>query len=321
MKLPARWKMVLSIVVLAVVVAIAAWYIVGHRDDFKRVLEIGPASFAELSALCLIAIWISGLHVSVLVKIFGARLGGWEAFGLSAANTMANFYFTKGGMATKGLYLKRIHGFSYTHFLSTLAGAYVVSLVTYGTVGLILYLISGGNGQYRIEIFAIFGALIAGGLLPLALPRMHGRIQRFLPEKVQRVMEGWEQVRRHRSNLATLSALTAVYVIVGGLRLFVSYKALGYAVTLLPCLVIATLQSMTVIFTVTPGAVGVRQALVGYGSEMLDIGATEGVVASTIDHGVGTLWVFIIGIIFTNYIWVRHVKPAAARDGGEEPER
>jgi hypothetical protein len=72
--------------------------------------------------------------------------------------------------------------------------------------------------------------------------------------------------------------------------------------------VISTLQAMTVIFTLTPGGVGIRQALVGYGSELLDIGAAEGVVASTIDHGVGTLWVFIVGIVFTNYVWARHVR-------------
>lgn len=316
MRVSKRLRMVLSLAVLTGVIAIGVWYVVGHLDAFKRILEIDPLSFAELSVLCLAAIWISGLHVSVLVRIFGARLGGWEAFGLSAVNTMANFYFTKAGMATKGFYLKRIHNFSYTHFVSTLAGAYVVSLVTYGGMGVLLYLWANAGKTYRIEVFAIFGALIAGGLLPLVLPKIQGRVRRFLPEKVQRVMDGWEQVRRHRGNLAALSALTAVYVLIGGFRLFVAYHALGYQVGVLPCLVISTIQAMTVIFTLTPGAVGIRQALVGYGSELLDIGATQGVVASTIDHGVGTLWVFIVGIIFTNYIWVRHMKPVG-RKGDE----
>lgn len=309
MKISRRLRTVGSIVVLLAMVAISVWYVVGHLDAFKRVLEIDPKSFAMLSVLCLVAIWVSGLHVVVLVTIFGARLGGWEAFGLSAVNTMANFYFTKAGMATKGLYLKRIHNFSYTYFVSTLAGAYVVSLVTYGVMGLVLYLLAEWDGHYRIEMFAIFAALIVGGLLPLLLPRIHRRIHRFLPEKVQRVMDGWEQVRRHHGNLAALSALTALYVFIGGLRLFVAYRALGYTVKVLPCLVISTLQAMTVIFTLTPGGVGIRQALVGYGSKLLDIGATQGVVASTIDHAVGTLWVFAVGLIFTNYIWVRHVKP------------
>jgi uncharacterized membrane protein YbhN (UPF0104 family) len=182
-------------------------------------------------------------------------------------------------------------------------------------LGIVLYLIAEWHGHYRIEMFAIFSALIAGGLLPLLLPRLHGRLERFLPERVKRVMIGWETVRRHHRNLVALSALTALYLVIGGIRLFVAYRALGYTVGVLPCLVISTLQSMTVIFTLTPGGVGIRQALAGYGSELLDIGAAEGVVASTIDHGVGTLWVFIVGIIFANHVWVRHIKP-----GGGEPE-
>lgn len=307
-----------SIAFVALMVVIGAWYVHGHLDAFKKIFEIDLQSFAALSALCIVSIWISGLHVTVLVKIFGVDLRGWEAFGLSAVNTMANFYFTKAGMATKGVYLKRKHDFSYTHFLSTLAGAYVVSLVTYGVMGTTLYLWSVRHGGLKLQALVVFGALIAGGLLPLALPRLHRSIGRFVPGRVQRVMEGWEEVRRHHWNLVVLAFLNAAYIVVGGFRLYVAYHAAGYAVKVLPCVIISTLQTITVIFTLTPGAVGIRQALVGYGSGLLNIGATEGVVASTIDHAVGTLWVFVVGIIFTNWIWVSHVKSGA---GGKEAKR
>jgi len=297
-----------TVAFLAVVAVLGVWYVRGHADDFRRILEIDAGSFAWLSLMSFAAIWLAGQMVAVLVTIFGARLGGWEAFGLSAANTMANFYVTKGGMAAKGIYLKRHHEFSYTHFLSTLAGAYVISLVTYGVLGAVAYLILAGS-HVHLDVLGVFAALIVGGLMPLAVPVMNERLLRRLPARVLRVIEGWNTVRRHRRRLAWLAALNAGFVIVGGLRLFVAYRALGYHVGVLPCVVISALQTITVIFTLTPGAVGIRQALAGYGSAALDIGGAEGVVASTIDHAVGTLWVFIIGFIFTNWLWIRGLRP------------
>lgn len=299
---------------LAVMAVLGVWYVRGHIDDFRRILEIDAASFAWLSLLSLVAIWTMGQMVAVLVTIFGPRLGQWEAFGLAAANTMANFYFTKGGMAAKGLYLKKQHDFPYTHFLSTLAGAYVISLVTYGVLGVVSYLTLAGS-RVRLDVMGVFLALIAGGLMPLAIPVSNQRLLSRLPARVTRVIEGWDRVRRHRGRLAWLAVLNASYVIVGGLRLYVAYQALGYGVGVLQCVVISTLQTVTVVFTLTPGAVGIRQALVGYGSKALEIGAAEGVVASTIDHAVGTLWVFAIGLVFTNWLWIRGVR---GRTGGDD---
>ena len=126
--------------------------------------------------------------------------------------------------------------------------------------------------------------------------------------KVSKVIEGWDQVRRHGKVLSVIAVLNVVYAVIGAMRLLVSYGSVGYEVDLLSCLVMAPLSTITVLLSVTPGAVGVRQALVGYGSNLLGVGTTEGVVASTIDHAVGTLWVFIFGLIFSNWIWIRTVR-------------
>jgi len=305
---------------LIVMVIVGAWYVHGHLEAFKKILEIDLRSFVELSLLSLVAIWVSGQQVNVLTVIFDTRLGQWEAFGLSAANTMANFYFTKAGMAAKGLYLKRRHAFPYTLFVSTLAGAYVISLVTFGVMGVVAYLVFTHGSGVRLDVMAVFFALIGGGLLPLALPMVRGKLDRFLPQRAQRVIEGWETVRSHRKQLFVLALLNAFYVAIGGVRLYVAYRALGNDVALLPCIVISTLSTITVIFTLTPGGMGIRQALVGYGSDALHIGAAQGVVASTIDHAVGTLWVFIIGVAFTNWLWMRGIRGGGEDAGGNADE-
>jgi hypothetical protein len=82
----------------------------------------------------------------------------------------------------------------------------------------------------------------------------------------------------------------------------------------------APLWTITIILSVTPGAVGIRQALFGYSSKVLDIGLTEGVIASTVDQAVGTLWIFFFGIIFS--VWSLRRQPAqSGADGVDDPSQ
>jgi len=300
-----KWNVALSLIVLAAIIGLGAWYATGHVDDFRRILDIDAMSFVELSILCTLAIWLSGVQMNAVTLIFGTRITQWEGFGLSAVNTMANFYFTKAGLAAKGIYLKRTHNFSYTQYLSALAGAYVVTIITQGLLGFLFYFWTTRGGNMRFEFLLIFAALVLGGVVPLVLPKMEIPFKGRFFQRVNRVISGWERVKRHRRLLVVVAVLNIAYSLVGGVRLFVSYQALGYEVALLPCMVMSPLSTITMVASLTPGAVGIRQALVGYGSQLLDIGMTQGIVASTIDHAVGTLWVFVFGLIFMAWAWHR----------------
>jgi len=290
------------------VLVLGTWYLLRHTEDFKRILEIDAPSFIALVVLSTLAIWLSGLTLNVIISIFGVRLSLWEGFGLSAVNTMANFYFTKAGLAAKALYLKKLYDFPYTHFVSILAGAVVITVTTQGLVGLGSYALFLRDADFRIEILLAFMALTVGGMLPLLLPRLHVRSDRRIFKRLQRAIDGWEEIKLHRKAILVLVVLNVLFIVVGALRLLVSYRAVGYPVNFLECLVIAPISTLTMLLSLTPGAIGFRQALVGYSSELVGIGMTEGVVASTIDHAVGTLCVFAYGLIFSNWIFARKLR-------------
>lgn len=297
----------LSLVALVIVMGLATWYLMGHLSDFKKILEVDPLSFALLSIFAIMSIFISGTMINAIVHIFDVRLSLWEGFGLSALNTMANFYLSKAGVAAKAVYLKKRHNFPYMHYVSATAGTYVIALTTQGMLGLVFYLLLLRSSAFHYELLVAFGAIAAAGLLPLLLPALRIRARARFIERAQRMLEGWEQVRRHRPMLLAIALLNMAFVVAGAVRLFISYRALGYEVEFLPCLVMSPLSTLTLILSITPGAVGVRQALIGYSSKLLDIGLTEGVVASTVDHAVGTIWVFVFGLIFSNWIWAHRL--------------
>ncbi len=301
-----------SVLVVLAVVALSVWYVAGHTEQFSRIRDMDARSFLSLSVLCIVAILVSGLQMNAIVTIFGTRISAWEGFGLSAVNTMANFYVTKVGLAAKAIYLKKQHNFDYMNYVSAMAGATVVSFIAQGAVGLGSYLALTRGVGLRWEIATIFSGLMLGGFLPLLIPGMRISSSRPFMNKVSRVFAGWDKVRTHHRALSMIAILNVAYALIGAARLLVSYRALGYDVEFLRCLVLAPLSTVTMIASVTPGAVGIRQALVGYGSNLLGVGMAEGVVASTIDHAVGTIWVFVFGLIFTNWIWAKDLRQKAA---------
>ncbi len=308
-----RTSFIISTLGLAAVVLLGVWFFSEHREDFKRILEVDLYSFSIISVLCVIAIALSGLKLNAVMCIFRTRISLWEGFGLSALNTMANFYFTKAGIAAKGVYLKKQHQFPYAHFLSSTAGAYVVTLLSQGMLGLGFTLISAGNGRVSPELVIAFAALTACGFALFLVPTPRLRKSRWLPERISRVIEGWELVKRHRRILLLLAFLDIWCIFIQALRLYFSYHTLGYDVRLLHCFVIAPLSTLAAITSLTPGAVGIRQAVVGYSSELLDIGLAEGVMASTIDHAIGTVWVFCFGLLFSGWVWRRFGRVPTAK--------
>ncbi len=292
-----------SVVIFVAVIILGVWYFHKHADEFKKIADIGFTSFALLSFFVILTIFVTGIESIMIVRIFRTRLSLWEGFGLSAVNTMANYYFAKAGIAAKGVYLKKKHQFPYTHYVSTVAGAYIVSLLTQGLLGIALCLLNARINGIRYEILLAFAAVSLCGLAPFLIPKFRFKKDNVLAERIERILEGWQRIKTHRSLLLVLMLLNVLYILLIAVRLKISFHALGYDAQFLSCFVMAPLWTLSVILSITPGAIGIRQALFGYSSELLDIGLTQGVMASTIDHAVNALWVFVFGLIFSYWVW------------------
>ena len=121
-------KKILSPILLVVTLALIAYYISKHLSDFSELSLINPLWLIPLAVLFLIVSWTNGIKIKYLAEPFGIKLIFKEHFGLSVVTSFYNMITPfRGGLAAKAVYLKNKHGFSYTNYLATVAGLYVIN--------------------------------------------------------------------------------------------------------------------------------------------------------------------------------------------------
>ena len=120
-------RKLLSVIALLVLVGLLITYIHNNWSQFQQLRLLSPIAIGSLIIIFIAFLWLNGLLLKSLVKPFGVNLSPNEAFGLSA---ITNFYNTitpfRGGAASRAIYLKNKHNFSYTKFLATLSATYVI---------------------------------------------------------------------------------------------------------------------------------------------------------------------------------------------------
>jgi uncharacterized membrane protein YbhN (UPF0104 family) len=73
-------------------------------------------------------------------------------------------------------------------------------------------------------------------------------------------------------------------------------------------LVLGSLGFVTMFISLTPGALGIREIVLGAAAVVLKVPLEVGVFAAMIDRAIGLSWSFVAGGICTAWLW--HKSPA-----------
>lgn len=131
-------KRIFQILVLIILIVWFAVYFYQNIDDFKQLKIINAVYFVPLCIFFILFLINNGLILKYFLESFKIKLEFKEWFGLSVITTMGNYLTPfRGGAVARAVYLKKIHQFSYSYFLSTLAGIYIVIFLVYSFIGLL----------------------------------------------------------------------------------------------------------------------------------------------------------------------------------------
>jgi uncharacterized membrane protein YbhN (UPF0104 family) len=131
------WRAVLSVVLLAVLLAAAVWYVIGHREEvlalrhiqFQWLLITGVA-FAFNTVL-------RSVFALQVLKYLDVKLSFWESFGLWSAGMMMNLLLpVRSGAGFRAVYLRHRHDSSYPLFVGSLAALNLFFMVMSSAIGL-----------------------------------------------------------------------------------------------------------------------------------------------------------------------------------------
>ena len=303
----------LSIAVLIFIAAGLAVFLFSEKSLLLLLMQMDLTLVVALVVLRFLFIATNGLFLKTYSERFGIPLSIKEWLGLSVVTTMGNSVTPfSGGLMARAAYLKQRHGFSYADFTTSLAANYLVNFWVIGLTGIVALLFLGTStpGMWLLLLFFAAATAVASILAIVPVGELRGKSPWI--RNLNRVLTGWTLIRKDRRFLEKLVLYVFVNIALNGLSFYLAYVALGSNVTFMAALVVSLLTAFSILINLTPGNLGVQEAVTSLSSVLLGLGAGLGFLVALIIRAAGLLPVLVLGPLFS-YILTKVL--AAGRPG------
>ena len=271
-------RRVLSLLLLAVFLGWAAWFVATHREEFLPITQVGLLDLAQLALAFLVIVACNGYFVGVVTNAFDIRLGTREALSLSAAGSFTNFFLPfRGGAGLRALYLSRVHRFPLTGFVSTLGVMYLMYIVVNGAIAVLGMATSvTGRGLEHVPLTAFFLLLMLAGtsLLVIRFPSV-GAAGRFPLKQIDALLAAVRQMRSRPRLMLKLWLLVIVLTAASVWQCAVAFDAVSVPLSRGGLLVYAASKNLATLISLTPGALGIVELISVFLGRVLDYGTAD----------------------------------------------
>ena len=316
-------RALISLLVVAGLTVWAVYYLSANFEAFRQTLTWDPVLLTLLSGLVLAQFVLLGLFNRAILKGFDLVLSFKEWFGLSIVTTLGNYLLPpRGGAGLRAAYLKKRRGFPLTHFMSTFVAFYVLHLAAAGVFGLVALVTLSDVGQdVKTPLLIFLGGVTLFSAVVVLFPVKAVWFDRPGLRLAARLIEGWQTIKGRRSMVGLLLLLVlANYAVQGGM-IFAVYRSLGLNLGAAGAVLVTSLLSLTSLISLTPGGLGIQEAVLVFSTGALGILPAQSLAAALTIRAVVLFWTFLLGPIFSLWLLKKPLPMAGSSDvnlpGGE----
>lgn len=274
-----RVRAILGLTIVTLTTGLFVIFFINNPNVWDELGQVSLAIILVLLLLYLLFTFTISLIVSATVKICRAVISKKESFLLTAYSAVINFFGPlQSGPAFRAIYLKQKHDVSIKKYTVASLGYYVI----YGLISILL-LFSGYLGVFFIPCL-VLSLLVAG----LVFYKYEG-----LGDK------GLNNAAWLRLLLATVLQITLLVVIFG-----IELKTIQHDISWNQILIYTGAANLALFVSITPGAIGFREAFLIFSQRLHGIDTSTIVAANTIDRGIYVLMLVILSLM----ILVTHSK-------------
>ncbi len=245
--------------------------------------------------------FLSGILLDILVSIFGVKLKIKESFGLAITTKFYNYITPfRGGMVARAFYLKNKYSFSYIDFLATWGAIYLIIFLVSGLAGLVsIFFIWRNYGLFNQLIFILFSVIVLlTSLIIIFSPKLPENKNRWINRFIK-VINGWHLIKNNKKIIFTTFLIGLVQLVLSAINFMILYSIFNIELSFFKALFIAAISSIAILISITPGNLGVGDAINVFSATIIGIGLTEAVAATVLGRSISLLIVFILGPIFS----------------------
>jgi len=293
-------KKVISSAILFTLLILLTNYIRNHSKDFAKLRIVSPWFFLILLVLAFLIILLNGLVRKYILKVYGLKTKMKVWFGLSAITTFYNTITPfRGGAIVEATYLKKKHDFGITHYLSGFAAQYIIAFFLAGIIGIITMIyLRVTRGLFSLPIFLVFLTIVIIIIIMTFIPIIKETKKEAI-NKLIRVINGWHEVRKNKKLVRYIILFSVIELVVEGIRLILQFSIIGVKISFIEGMFLSTLYYLGFLIAITPGGLGIQEAIIVLSAGMLGINPAQSIAASVIGRAMLALLLFVIGPIYS----------------------
>lgn len=273
------WKYI-KVLITVVIVIFFIQYFLNNQEDFLLVLSTPLTYILPIFLLFSSLVFFDGLFIKIILKSFKKALSIFESFYISTISYLGNYFLPmRGGAVIRSVYLNNKFNFSYSHFVSTLYGYYIIVFLVNSFVALIALLLI----QFKFEVVSIPLYIFFGGLFLLMLllsiikfpvdriGESKNKIVKKVVKIVKEILNGWNIIISDSKLFLSLLVLTISRFIFSAILFYVQFKALDIDISFVNVLLYNCLSGVSLLVSLTPGSLGIREGIFVITSDILGI--------------------------------------------------
>jgi uncharacterized membrane protein YbhN (UPF0104 family) len=305
-------RKLLSLALLSVFLAWAAWYVHAHSGDFAPLAGVRWTDIAALTLAFVAILVCNGLFLMIVTSAFAIRLKDIEWLSLSFASSFANYFLPlRGGAGLRAIYMSKLHGFRITDFVSTLSIMYLMHTVVNGVMALIgMGLIALTGGPVSPTLLGFFAALSLLGLVAMAFDvRIDAARSRFPWPQLERLFAAWRTVRRNRRLVLKLWVLMLALTLATVWQCRAAFEAVSVPLSGGGILVYAASKNLATLVSLTPGSLGVVEVISIYLGRVLGYSTSDALLVQGLIRCVAIVVLLLFGPLAMLFLQ-RHIRRA-----------
>lgn len=244
----------------------------------------------------ILSIAISGFFTKVILQPFDKHLPMLESFYVSLISSVGNFFAPAGaGFGFRAIYLKKRTGLSYSDYVSTLSGNYILVFLESSFLGLVaLYFLRSRSGMsYFVPLVLVLAAIFIVSIF-LSIFRFPIRpvedikniyLRRTL-RLFFRILQGWNHITSHRQLMIKLVGLTFISLVLTSLISWLIIQSLHFHIGLASLVLFGVLGTLSLFINITPANLGIKEAIYLFSSSILGFSTAQILSIALIDRGV-----------------------------------
>lgn len=299
------WKY-LKFAITLLIIGYFVYYFYQNRSDFLTVLKTPITDVVLVVSLFGLAMYLNGLFIKEILVSFDKKISTLEAFYISVFSSLGNYLLPmRGGAVLRSVYLKKNFSLSYSYFLSTLYGYYVIVFLVNGVIGLLAISVIGIlYNQYSLPLFSFFLVLTIVMILFIVLKvqlRDREISKNTILNKgyriIRSILEGWKSVKSDSRLLQALILITISIFLVSTLIYYVEFRSLGIQVGVTKIILYSCLSGVSLLISLTPGSLGIREGLFAITSKTLGIGSDQIMQLALLDRGLTVITLILLFLV------------------------